>query len=506
MIRDQVIYEKKMNFLQTKCFACASKNHISIDCPLIHYVPDNVKVVKKYMIDPGQKSRKNFKRTRNTKFNSLFSLALVKQTSQNIKELFSEISSDEIYQDFSIEMEGINSNSNFEQKPEIIVNEETGMKIEKSSSQKFSQYFLKEKSIEKIPKSFNEFDNQLESSVIIEKIGPENFSSAWDSHQIIEIPENENGEITKEKPLIEETKLAFANTELDDAKKLEASNYRLRSKITVDNYLDIPSRAIQKSFNSDQSSNSNLNGNTNPKPCLKPRLSFIPQNDFRSSEVQSACLISKNSLNSKGNSNSGISARIPVRQDARKNSITAVVNNNNITKNLPTLKKMSSKGNIENCEQNDNNNEQNTDLTDIFIKEFEKGTNFKNFYPDSNLKTVLLENKRKSKKMKSPGLKMARSPVCLNKKMKAIVKINKIVPEAMEIDKTSPLRKETIISRKNSRRYSNIFVKRSETKFSEKKIKMSFYDIVSEVLHNQELRKKLALMRKKSLNRKKTNT
>ena len=499
-----------MNFLQTKCFSCASKNHISIDCPLIHYVPDYVKVVKKYMIDPGQKSRSNFKRTRNTKFNSLNSLALVKQTSQNIKELFSEFSFDEIYEDeYTVEIEEVNSNSNFEPK-QIQVNEETPIKIEKSASQKFGQYFLKEKSIEKIPRGFNEFDNQLESSVIIEKIGLENFSSAWDSHQIIDIPENENenDEISKEKPLpvIEEKKLAFTNT---DVKKPEANNFRLRSKISVDNYLEIPSRAMQKSFSSDHSSASNLNPNENPKSCLKTRLS-IPKNDFRISEVKSAGLISKHSFNSKGNSNSGISARIPVRaQDARRNSITTGLNNN-LTKNLPIINKMSSKD-FENGEQNDNNNDQNTDLTDIFIKEFEKGTNFKNFYPDSNLKTVLLENRRKSKKMKSPGLKMgknARSPVCLNKKMKTIVKINKIVPEALEIDKTSPLRKETILSRKNSssRRYSNIFVKRSETKFSEKKVKMSFYDIVNEVLHNQELRKKLALMRKKSLNRKKTNT
>ena len=71
MIRDQIIFENKLNFLQTKCFACSSKDHLSTSCPLLHYTPDKRKTVIRYIRDPGEKSRRNFIRNRDNKFNSL---------------------------------------------------------------------------------------------------------------------------------------------------------------------------------------------------------------------------------------------------------------------------------------------------------------------------------------------------------------------------------------------------------------------------------------------------
>jgi len=104
MIKDQIICEDKLNFLQKKCFACSSHEHIASKCPLIHYIPDKIKVVKTYIRDPGHISRISFTRFRTHKFNSLFSLNHIKKTSKHFSRYMYDI--DESQFEFSTPIEG----------------------------------------------------------------------------------------------------------------------------------------------------------------------------------------------------------------------------------------------------------------------------------------------------------------------------------------------------------------------------------------------------------------
>ena len=472
MIRDQVIFERKMNFLQTKCFSCNSKNHISIHCPLIHFVPNRIKIVKRHMKDPGQPARSLFKRLRIRKFNSLFSLEYVKKTTQNIKDLFSDLSYDNDDQRNPNDSGELSPDPNSENKTSI--NDENANKnqllkiLPKSNSQKFSQYFIKESphNMAIHQSSFDMENIQMNEPFIMGKI-PENFTSF--SQNIVNMPimETENEEAKQERETIEQNLMitCVSNHSSDSFKKIadrnSPHNHRHPHKISMENHLEIPSHNIYKSFTSE----TNINNNNNLRSSVKQKYSI---------QEGEKILIPMSPAANNNNNN-----KFPMSPVANNNNNNVAISNGKIP-----------------C---DNNNY--TDFTDIFLKAFEKGTNFKNFYPDSNISKIILENRIKHKKMKTTVAKGPRTPL-LNKKIKTITKINRIVPDESENDKKPPMRIESF-TRKEAKRYSNIFLKKNEAKFSEKKNKMSFYDVVNEVLYNNELRRKLALLNKKNSNKRK---
>jgi len=461
MIRDQIIHENKLNFLQTKCFACSLKDHISINCPLIHYIPDKIKIVKRYMRDPGQKKREPFKRTRPYKFNSLYSMEYVKNTNQRFREIC-EIYYDEDEKNFNEFGEFSPGISNSEKMAEMKQNFLKEENLRKSSSVNkfgtefssnvFSQNFIKEPTSPLIIQgSYKEFTNQMMESVVMEKISGENICSVLNSPSLNEISEYE--EIKQEQINVDQSVL-ISNLEAESQIKLPEkqlpTNFR-KKRMSVDNYLEIPSQSLQKNFTDSPS-----------KPALRKKITITSPElklNNRENEIESAGLPL------------GTLQKPPLRS-------------------IP--------------DNNDQNSIEKSEFNDLFQKEFEKGVNFKNFYPDSNLNKILetqrnqlIRIRSKVKTLRSPN----RSP--LNKSRRKSIKINKIIPEEVDNDKKSPSRMESI-SKKESKQYSNIFMKKQDTKFFDKKKKMSFYDVVNEILYNNELRKKLELMKKHSLKSRKT--
>ena len=51
-----------MQTLQVRCFSCSSPHHLLRSCPLIHYVPDKVSIMKKYLTPISQHRQANIKR------------------------------------------------------------------------------------------------------------------------------------------------------------------------------------------------------------------------------------------------------------------------------------------------------------------------------------------------------------------------------------------------------------------------------------------------------------
>ena len=173
MIKDQIIFENKMNFLQTKCMACSSKEHISTHCPLIHYIVDKTKIVKQNLKDPGQKSRVCFNRIGNKyyKFNALYSLQYVKDCSERLR-VFSKYFIDNEHQilenDSSIPSPGIIS-LNMISEPKITNNIE--QKIQKKL--KINTNIEKILESQKIYQNFTNLpDNREEKSLLNKFLQP----------------------------------------------------------------------------------------------------------------------------------------------------------------------------------------------------------------------------------------------------------------------------------------------------------------------------------------------
>ena len=144
---------------------------------------------------------------------------------------------------------------------------------------------------------------------------------------------------------------------------------------------------------------------------------------------------------------------------------------------------------------------------DILEKEFEKGFNFKNFYPDSNLLSFIQFQKKQKKKR---GEKTGKTMILSNRynyKAKTKITTKKIVPINDEDD---PMRKSAIklenshsnLKKEQGKKHSSIFTNNIEKRFTRIQ-HISFYELVYEVLRNNELRKKLGIMRQKSFIEKK---
>ena len=293
-----------------------------------------------------------------------------------------------------------------------------------------------------------ESGDQLEKeSIIIEKAQEENFSSAWNLQNLMNIPEMESAENQNiENSSINQKDAVNSNSMIEEAEtdqktkiyEKKASNFAGK-RTSIEN-------SIKGFFASD------LN-------IITLKSSFKKKSP--KSKDQSPCCL-------------GSSAKIPSKSipDSRKNSTL--------------FQKPVSKNENGNVEQPEINEEKEL-FNDVFQKEFEKGTNFKNFYPDFNLNKILQENRKKNKesRIRNSTVKRTKNPK-LSPKIMTKAKNNKVVPDEVEFDKKHPN-----FMRRVSKKASNIFMKKLGTRFSDKKNLMSFYDVVNEVLYNNELRKKL---------------
>lgn len=147
------------------------------------------------------------------------------------------------------------------------------------------------------------------------------------------------------------------------------------------------------------------------------------------------------------------------------------------------------------------------DLGDIFFKDFDKVAEFKNFYPEYNIKNVIKENNKRShiirQKRRATNIANMRRQSQIKKQNrknsfkspKSCKNNNKVTPEVelkvgFNIDeKNNKLKTDSNIFRHKSE--AHLFAPISKNRFT-------FYDIVNEVLKNNELRKKLFALKQKS--------
>lgn len=144
---------------------------------------------------------------------------------------------------------------------------------------------------------------------------------------------------------------------------------------------------------------------------------------------------------------------------------------------------------------------------------FEIVKNFKNYYPQNNIKEIMIQmlkyrrkkfvQNRKDKKRRTT--RKFTNYFNKEKKNERTLKnshnSNKIFPAgAMEFSLDTNHLNSPKIQKIQDRRASNIFMERSVTMnfFKKPAIKYTFYDIVYEVLNNKDLRKQLHLLREKS--------
>lgn len=132
---------------------------------------------------------------------------------------------------------------------------------------------------------------------------------------------------------------------------------------------------------------------------------------------------------------------------------------------------------------------------------FEKMFQFKNYYPDSNVRQILVQNQEfveVFKKCKNPTSK--KLAISLGNHLKKTIEKGKtqnikIYPDESNINKEITL--------------TNIFMQKIQTETFFKNptfaMKLSFFDLVDQVLLNKELRKKLMNMKPKNLRKKKLN-
>ena len=408
MIRDQLIFEKNPNFLQSKCFACNSKNHFVLDCPLLHYIPNKIKIVRCFILNPGQNTRKPFERsrTKSNKLNSLFSVKYVQKCNERFRT----------FSNFFLGMEGSTyfeseDYDNLEDKPprkRLIINTNIEKMIE-------SPLMVHQKN----------FTDEAVPSEIFEK----NFIKSAESPNIKSI-------VIHEQPDLE----AFYEN--------EQNSLKLQQRVS--------------SFQENEMAQS---------PNIKLNQSMEEQILFRGGSRNPFDYPPRNSISIKRqNPRNSVSEKpllkmIPVEPDSAKNS--------------DQLRKF---------QQFYSRNEEDLE------KYFEKGCNFKNFYPEKNLNRILEFNKQIRKKNKEIRCLNKKAPIYRSFKRLKPVKSNKIMP-SMTIENMDNLniykKNESFTSgRRSGKKTSSIYYKDPEKKFTNMK-NLTFYDVVNEVLNNLDLKKKL---------------
>lgn len=434
MMRDQIIFEKKMSFLQTKCFACLEKEHMTKSCPLIHYTPNRIKVVNRYLKDPGQNSRISFERIPKKSLNSLLGLCEV----QKCNTIFRKFS--QYYFDFESTLNPINRyeespnnhkiNDNSQQISEGF--EENFTRKNKSSTLKFTQMFVKENnSFASIAEKENDSDSSFENNM--------EASESWGK---FEIPSNSLQNFFENKANSEESK---------------AQESKARHRLSINDHIPKRGTPIISEGNLDSMRNSPRSRKSFARNTV---LNIFPQENKRNDNSQ------------KANENENFPSK------------TFINLNENLSQNT-----------LNNLNENRAENNEN----DAFLKEFEKGMNYKNYFPDFNLQQIIQNFKKKLEKKEREKNFGALKNFKITKGKTNRIKKNKIAPQ---FEMMVPIKRASSM-RKDFKKASNIFVNRNDF-FSPNK-KFSFYDVVYEVINNQELRKKLFAMKQRK-NKKKDGT
>lgn len=438
MIRDELIFQNKTNFLQTKCFSCSSKGHLSTYCPLIHYIPNRMAIVKKFLRDPGQKTRIPYQRSQRMRFPTLFSLKYVQDCNKRFRNFSPFVVYD--YGDADFEEAGLSpiTLSNFNElenkeknRKKLHINTNVDRMLQ---SQKNYQNFTKE--------------NKENKETNLESITRKNsVSQFFFTNQSMNISEQEN----------------------EDSFEIKLPNLMIFQENSDKSYIFL---FFVIDFYIAEPENEGF-------PLKLPE-SY--ENKKEEEKYLERRMDNRKSI-------FGIS--MPNRSPLLKKKSTEIYSE---PKSKPEIKSFI-QDNMQDIEQKDSENMDN----DGFSKEFEKGVNYKNFFPKFNLNNILNIQKKERKKnilhleqMQQNNKKFQRKATMIHK-----TKTKKIVPAENEPYE----QKNNVFSPQNNIKKQNnpsIFSQRNDF-FSDIKKKYTFYEVVKEVLTNQELRKKLLALKQKTL-------
>jgi len=545
MIKDQILFCNNTNFLQRKCFSCSSTGHIVSQCPLIHYIPDPLKIVKQSIKESAQDHRVSFERSRSkgNKLNSRF----VRNYIQNCNTRFRKFSNNMEYDDILAfnEISQVNNPSYlFSSSPNI----DSPKKDESPKSpskkklkintniDKMMESQIARKTIKlKSPKTnFNMSENWVKSSesVIFERPETENdrnseftvklqnfcdFEEIQDS--LLEPSQNkdfnskilfskkekdlsiseEQKEIESSKPIIKS--LMHFDLELPGEKTVESKEFFMKNE-------ENPKKEMTFSNSSDKSNHRNKHKK------VQMSLSMIPPPPLRKLNYNE----NTNYINNHDNNQVDIFSKIAAKSEKWISEIKImapeeVEDKNNVSLESQDIQKVNKVINKEYEEKNEIKTSSKNWLLD---KEFERVFNFKNFYPDNNIiKIITIQNKNRIKrKEKSLFLnlnKISNLQIYHSRsRTRTKTKLNKVSPLGKSPIFTPIRQIETNLAKiaidlkhkaKDYKTPSSIFSEPLEKKIL-KSQHLSFYDVVGEVLSNQNLRKRLMALKTKTMSEK----
>ena len=445
MIKDQILLQNYSNFLQKKCFSCSQKDHLLNHCPIVHYIPNKLKIIKAYNKDPGQMYRVFIRRKRgkNLKFNALNMAKYV-----------------------------IHSQKRFQHLTHL----DSGGNEEESTPNEDNNYLDLKDSIENDEESKNLPINKLKIDTNFERIIASQtplHRNLLRQHNISNVFEENEEKIKCEEDEEENDVVQNINpSNLGFLKKTKSYYGEDLNSSPSNELLDIENFDDDKKMNNGMQIPNTMN--ISQAFSLKKKCSFMEnQNQIskkRFSYIENIPPKKKYSIISKRS--------YPENMNKLENKMEL------------SMKRRKASSSIHNYNEKPINNSviinKEIDENALFEADFEKGCNFKNYFPDQNPNTII----KNYKKCKSSLMSKKINYVAIHKKREWISN-NKVVP--MTFMESPDLK------RKPQRRIlSNIFKENFEKQsFFQNMGKISFYDIVNQVLVNQDLRKKLSKMKKK---------
>jgi len=497
MIKDQIM-QNNYKSLGSRCFSCQEPDHLIKECSRIHFVPNKEKIVKSRRISYSNHNHISLLANTNRNYRMKFNARKGTKVLSEIRELFLQtMGEDSLSLESSFEnlRLDLNNNSSNENSP-------NAMNLHSRKISENSDYFNKNiKANNKINNSFSAI-----KSPIIKNDNPKLESSISQKLKNLFLPVEQpnfphsNSQIGRNF-MIENNPIEEEKNEYYDPQMMENS-YKMNAvqffgKINSGNLEN--NKKIESTLEENDMKNSIINKNKPPmpRPLFKQKTEICNLKKAKIIRGSSKKLLTESNkgvLNRRASidNTKGFVQRKVSKKLTQNSSINTNLNNDNNAKNI---------GNMTNI---------NNDESDL-LNSFDKMYNFKSYFPDGNLFNIitainLREKKRKREQYKKnhnnlveyfKRAKTKKFSIMSNKKMSQAK--NKILPDDQRLVMSPGVMSFDKNERNSANRtVSNIFRDKVDGKsFFQKNKKISFYDVVFQILTNKELRKNLQDLKEK---------